>query len=129
MELINKLKENLGDKYIFEQTVPEDLIEETMNTVICTGEIITVAALTAGCVKIEAAIYERDGAAQMNYDIYVKDSSNWIFYDSLNDNATTNEAEMLAALDKAVRENGLSYTECCFEQIDGAAPADVKLAM
>lgn len=25
----------------------------------------------------------------------------------------------MAALDRVVQENGLSYTECCFERLDG----------
>ena len=56
------------------------------------------------------------------YDVFVKDdsgSSEWICYDSLEEDASLDERQMFSALDRVVKESGLSYTECCFEQLDG----------
>ena len=33
--------------------------------------------------------------------------------------ASLKEQDMLAVLDRIVAENGLSYTECCFERLEG----------
>ena len=35
------------------------------------------------------------------------------------DTEDVSELSMLKILDHAVKEHGLSYTECCFEQLDG----------
>ena len=37
------------------------------------------------------------------------------------------EQDMLATLDRIVSENGLSYTECCFERLEGIVPPDKKI--
>lgn len=47
------------------------------------------------------------------------DSADWIFYDNPNVPASTKETAMLAVLNQVVEQNGLSYTECCFEKPDG----------
>jgi len=85
--------------------------------------IDTVAAsLTVGCMKINAVLFQEDGSLRLGYDVYVKDSpgsSEWICFDCPSDPASLKEQDMLAVLDRIVRENGLSYTECCFELLDG----------
>ena len=40
-------------------------------------------------------------------------------YDSLSIPVSLREADMLSVLDRVVRENGLSYTECCFQKLEG----------
>lgn len=61
-------------------------------------------------------------AFQMGYDVFVKDDPNspeWICYDSLDNAVSFKEADMLAVLDRVVEQNGLSYTKCCFEKLEG----------
>ena len=47
------------------------------------------------------------------------DAAEWIFYHSPNVSASTKEAKMLAVLDQVIKQNGLSYTKCCFEKLEG----------
>ena len=82
----------------------------------------TAASLTAGCVKIDAVLFQVSGQLRLGYDAFVKDdpgSSEWICYDSLEEDASLDERQMFSALDRVVKESGLFYTECCFEQLDG----------
>lgn len=60
-----------------------------------------------------------DGTLRLGYGVYVKDSpgsSEWICFDCPSDPASLKKQGVLAVLDRIVRENGLSYTECCFER-------------
>ena len=88
------------------------------------------ASLTVGCMKINAVLFQEDGSLRLGYDVYVKDSpgsSEWICFDCPSDRASLKEQDMLAVLDRIVSENGLSYTECCFEQLEGIMPPDKKI--
>ena len=61
---------------------------------------------------------------KQQYDVFVKDdpdSPEWIFYDSLSDPVSLKEADMIRVLDRMVSEHGLSYTESCFDRLDGKA--------
>ena len=82
----------------------------------------TAASLTAGCVRIDAVLFQAGGQLRLGYDVFVKDdpgSPEWICYDSLEEDAIPDERWMFSTLDRVVKENGLSYTECCFERLDG----------
>lgn len=59
------------------------------------------------------------GGSHLPDGIYAPDATEWIRYDTPNDKVKIKESEMLAVLDRIVRANGLSYTECCFERLDG----------
>jgi len=81
-----------------------------------------VASLTVGCVKIEATLFKTKEKLSLCYDVFVKDtpdSDEWICYENPSDTVKLKEAEMLSVLDRIVSENGLSYTECCFEKLNG----------
>ena len=74
------------------------------------------AALTAGCLRLNAVLYR--------YDVFVKDdpdSPEWIYYDGLSDPVSLKEADMIRILDRLITEHGLSYTESCFDRLDGKA--------
>ena len=88
------------------------------------------ASLTVGCMKINAVMFLSDGALRLGYDVYVKDSpgsSEWICFDCPSDRASLKESDMLSVLDRIVIKNGLSYTECCFERLEGIMPPDKKI--
>ena len=122
MKRIKKIKKELGEKYLFRCFLSDKEIQQLKKISRAEFELHTVSSLTAGCVKIECCLYKADDSLQLGYDVFVKDdpdSDDWIFYDSPNASVSTREADMLAVLDQVVEQNGLSYTECCFEKLDG----------
>jgi len=126
MSMINTIKQTLGERYCFEQFLSEQKILRRMQSG-RTDFVDTVAAsLVAGCVKIDLVLFMTAGAITAGYDVFVKDtpdSTEWLCYDNLPDPVCTDdqrsEAEMFAALERAVEKYGLSYTTCNFEVISG----------
>lgn len=122
MKRIKKIKKELGEKYLFRCFLSDKEIQQLQGIRRTEFELHTASSLTAGCVKIECCLYKAGDSLQLGYDVFVKDdpdSDDWIFYDSPNVSVGTKEADMLAVLDQIVEQNGLSYTECCFERLDG----------
>lgn len=129
MNRAKELRKCLGDKYSFKRWVsgqelfrlqrrpPEDFTDAVL------------AELIVGCVKMEAVAYLDGGKVEVGYDIFVKDSPDareWICYDISNRAVRLKESEMLAELDRVVSASGLSYTECCFDKLDGVVITDEK---
>lgn len=109
-------------EYSYEKCVGDDEIRRLLFTFKQDFSEQTAAVLIAGCVKLNAVLYQKDGRIHLGCDLYVKDSpdsAEWIFYESLCDTEDVSELSMLKILDHAVKEHGLSYMECCFEQLDG----------
>lgn len=122
MNRAKELRKRLGDKYSFKRMVsgqelfrlqkrpPEDFTDKLL------------AVLVVGCVKMEAVAYRDGMKVEVGYDIFVKDAPDareWICYDIVNKAVKLKESDMLFELDKIVENNGLSYTECCFEKVEG----------
>ena len=122
MNRAKELRKRLGDKYSFKRWVsgqelfrlqkrtPEDFTDKLL------------AVLVVGCVKMEAVAYRDGTKVEVGYDIFVKDSPDareWICYDIVNKAVKLKESDMLFELEKIVENNGLSYTECCFEKVEG----------
>ena len=122
MNRAKELCKRLGDKYSFKRMVsgqelfrlqkrpPEDFTDKLL------------AVLVVGCVKMEAVAYRDGTKVEVGYDIFVKDAPDareWICYDIVNKAVKLKESDMLFELDKIVENNGLSYTECCFEKVEG----------
>ena len=108
--------------YSYEKCVGDDEIRRLLFTFRQDFSEQTAAVLIAGCVKLGAILYTKDGRIHLGCDLYVKDSPNsaeWIFYEALRETEDVSELSMLKILDHAVKEHSLSYTECCFEQLDG----------
>lgn len=122
MSRAKELRKRLGERYSFKRMVsgqelfrlqkrpPEDFTDKLL------------AVLVVGCVKMEAIAFMDGNKVEVGYDIFVKDSPDareWICYDVVNKAVKLKESDMLFELDKIVESNGLSYTECCFEKVDG----------
>ena len=108
--------------YSYEKCVGDDEIRRLLFTFRQDFPEQTAAVLIAGYVKLNAVLYQKDGRIHLGCDLYVKDSPNsaeWIFYEALRETEDVSELSMLKILDHAVKEHGLSYTECCFERLDG----------
>lgn len=109
-------------EYSYEKCVGDDEIQRLLFTFRQDFPEQTATVLIAGCVKLNAVLYQKDGRIHLGYDLYVKDSpgsAEWIFYEALCDTEDVSELSMLKILDHTVKEYGLSYTECCFERLDG----------
>lgn len=131
MKRMKELKKELGSEYVFKRLLSEREVRRLIKLNPPQFEMQTVLSLTAGCVKIEMCIYPHNEKLMLGYDVFVKEnpeSPEWICYDSPNDPANFSEENMASVLDRVVRENGLSYTECCFEKLNGKVVGKKKEA-
>ncbi len=122
MKLTKDLKNQLGDRYSFTRPVSDRDIFLLQRNIPQNFSEVVVASLTVGCVKIEATLFKTKEKLSLCYDVFVKDtpdSDEWICYETPIDTVKLREADMLSVLDRIVSENGLSYTECCFEKLNG----------
>lgn len=122
MSLVKEIKNKLGELYSYEQYITEKEVRRLKKINPPHFDLMTVCSLTAGYVKIEVSVFKWDGQIQLGYDIFVKDAPNtseWVCYDSPSDTVVLKESALLSVLDKVVKEKELSYTECCFEIING----------
>lgn len=88
-----------------------------------------MARLTAGCVKLEAAVFFFNDVSILGYDVFVKaqpEDTDWIAYDTLTQPAALDvpslEQEMRRVLENYVRENDLSFDENQFEEVKKKEP-------
>ena len=129
MSRAKELRKCLGERYSFKRWVSGQELFRLQKRPPDDFTDAVLAELIVGCVKMEAVAYLDGGRVEVGYDIFVKDSPDareWICYDISNRAVRLKESEMLAELDRVVSVNGLSYTECCFERLDGVAVTDEK---
>ena len=130
MNRIRELKKQLGSAYSFQKFMSDRRVARLCKQHLPRRIDTLAASLTVGCMKINAVLFQEDGSLRLGYDVYVKDSpdsTEWICFDCPSEPASLKESDMLAVLDRIVRENGLSYTECCFEMLEGCEPPDKKI--
>ena len=130
MNRVKKLKRALGSEYVYQRFMSDREVSRLRRQAPQHLEDTIAASLTVGCMKINAVLFQDDGTLRLGYDVYVKDSpgsAEWICFDSPSTPASMKEQDMLAVLDRIVSENGLSYTECCFERLEGIMPPDKKI--
>ena len=130
MNRSKELKRTLGSEYAYQKFMSDREVFRLCRQAPQHLEDTIVASLTVGCMKINAVLFQTDSSLRLGYDVYVKDSpgsSEWICFDCPSDRASLKESDMLAVLDRIVSENGLSYTECCFERLEGILPPDKKI--
>ncbi|WP_367575637.1 hypothetical protein, partial [Acutalibacter caecimuris] len=122
MNRVKEVKKALGAEYMYQRFLSDREVTRLRRQIPLQCEDTIAASLTVGCMKINAVLFQEDGSLRLGYDVYVKDSpgsSEWICFDCPSDRASLKEQDMLAVLDRIVTENGLSYTECCFERLEG----------
>ncbi len=122
MNQVKELKKVLGADYAYQKFISDREVSRLRRQGPQHLEDTIAASLTVGCMKINAVLFQSEGSLRLGYDVYVKDSpgsSEWICFDCPSDRASLKEQDMLAVLDRIVSENGLSYTECCFERLEG----------
>lgn len=124
MTRIKELKRKLGTEYSYKKIMDEKQIVRLKKRPPHGFTEQLAASLMAGCVRIDAVLFRSTTGLAMAYDVFVKDapdSNEWLCYDSLSMPVSLRETDMLSVLDRVVRENGLSYTECCFRKLEGKA--------
>lgn len=122
MSRARELRKKLGGAYFYKQYVSNRKVRALQKQIPQYFVETVVASLTVGCVKIEAVLYRRNERLILGYDVFVKDDSEspeWIIYDSPEEEVVLKEKDMLETLERIVAEKNLSYTECCFESLDG----------
>lgn len=122
MNQVKELRKSLGADYVYQKFMPDREVSRLHRQAPQHLDDTVAASLTVGCMKINAVLFQSEGSLRLGYDVYVKDSpgsSEWICFDCPSDPASLKEQDMLAVLDRIVSENGLSYTECCFERLEG----------
>ena len=130
MNRTKELKRTLGNEYVYRRLMSDREVSRLRRQAPQHLEDTVAASLTVGCMKINAVLFQSDTSLRLGYDVYVKDSpgsAEWVCFDSPSDHASLKEQDMLAVLDRIVAENGLSYTECCFERLEGIMPPDKKV--
>ncbi len=130
MNRVKEVKKALGAEYMYQRFLSDREVTRLRRQIPLQCEDTIAASLTVGCMKINAVLFQEDGSLRLGYDVYVKDSpgsSEWICFDCPSDRASLKEQDMLAVLDRIVTENGLSYTECCFERLEGILLPDKKI--
>ena len=130
MNRTKELKRTLGNEYVYRRLMSDREVSRLRRQAPQHMEDTIAASLTVGCMKINAVLFQEDSSLRLGYDVYVKDSpgsSEWICFDCPSDRASLKESDMLSVLDRIVSENGLSYTECCFERLEGILLPDKKI--
>ncbi len=124
-----ELQQQLGNRYSYERFLSEREIKKLRREIPGDFSETVAAMLTVGCLRLNAVLYRSNNELLLGYDVFVKDdldSSEWIYYDGLSDSVSLKEIDMLHILDRIVAEHGLSYTESCFDRLDGKMPKKEK---
>ena len=117
-----ELQRQLGGRYSYERLLSDREIQRIGKRIPADFSETAAAVLTAGCLRLNAVLYRSCKKLLLGYDVFVKDdpaSPEWIFYDSLSDPVSLKETDMIHILDRMVSEHDLSYTESCFDRLDG----------
>lgn len=127
-----ELQQQLGSRYLYERFLSEREIKKLCREISDDFSETVATMLTAGCLRLTAVLYRSGNKLLPGYDVFVKDdvdSPEWIYYDGLSDSVSLKETDMLRILDRVATENGLSYTECCFDRLDGKTVKKEKPAL
>lgn len=119
-----ELQRQLGGRYSYERLLSDREIQKLRRDIPADFSEMTAAVLIAGCLRLAAVLYRASAELLLGYDVFVKDdpgSPEWIYYDGLSDPVSLKEADMIRILDRLIAEHGLSYTESCFDRLDGKA--------
>ena len=119
-----ELQRQLGGRYSYERLLSDREIQKLRRDIPADFSETTAAVLIAGCLRLAAVLYRASAEMLLGYDLFVKDdpgSPEWIYYDGLSDPVSLKEADMIRILDRLIAEHGLSYTESCFDRLDGKA--------
>lgn len=124
-----ELQRQLGIRYSYERFLNSREVQKLHREIPADFSETVAAMLTAGCLRLNAVLYRSNNKLLPGYDVFVKDdvdSPEWIYYDGLSESVSLKETDMLRILDRIAAEYGLSYTESCFDRLDGKMPKKEK---
>ena len=124
-----ELQRQLGIRYSYERFLNSREVQKLHREIPADFSETVAAMLTAGCLRLNAVLYRSNNKLLLGYNVFVKDdvdSPEWIYYDGLSESVSLKETDMLRILDRIAAEYGLSYTESCFDRLDGKIPKQVK---
>lgn len=116
-----ELQRSLGNRYSYERLLSDREIQRLKTHIPSDFSETAAAVLYRSCKEL-----------LLGYDVFVKDdpaSPEWIFYNSLSEPVSLKETDMLRVLDRTAAEHGLSYTESCFDRLDGKSMKKEKPAL
>lgn len=119
-----ELQRHLGSRYSYKRLLNDREIQRMRWRIPADFSETAAAVLIAGCLRLNAVLYRSCKELLLGYDVFVKDdpdSPEWIYYDGLSDSVSLKETDMIRILDRLIAEQGLSYTESCFNRLDGKA--------
>lgn len=124
-----ELQRQLGGRYLYECFLSERKIKKLRRDIPSDFSETVAAMLTVGYLRLNAVLYRSNNELLLGYDVFVKDDVDlpeWIYYDGLSEPVSLKETDMLRILDRVATENRLSYTESCFDRLDGKIPKKEK---
>lgn len=121
------------DIFCFEELFPLQQVQTILSHNNPAYTETVVARLTAGCVKLEAAVFFFNDVSILGYDVFVKaqpEDTDWIAYDALTQPVVLDvpslEQEMLHVLEDYVHANNLSFEENHFDVVKKKEPMKVE---
>lgn len=126
---IKEIKKQLGGNYCYIRKLKDKEVQRLKRSIPSDFLETVAASLIAGCLRLDAVLYQSGSTLRLGYDVFVKDdpaSPEWICYETLSKPVSLKEADMLSVLDRLVDQRGLSYTESCFTRLNGKVIEDKK---
>lgn len=127
--LRHRLKGQLGQKYSYQRHLQDKQLREFIRQPPSHFREAVVATLQVGCLRMDVVLFAAKGHLRMGCDFFVKDApdvSDWICYGSADTSCPPRENDMLLALEAVRQRNGLSYTQCCFQRLEGSTIREDK---
>lgn len=122
-----EIKSLLGKSYLYRRYISEMEKSKIRNIVKKQNSEYVMSVLIAKNLKVEAVMICGSDPEKYFYDVFVKDDSDakeWVFYESIESDGQCDEYKLFSILDAIVKADGLSYTECNFEVLNGKTKAN-----
>ena len=106
-----RLRMQLGQRYFYRRYLKDKELQQV------------------GCLRLDVVLFSAKGQLQMGRDFFVKDAPEapeWICYESSEKYCAPTERGMLLALETLRQQNNLSYTQCCFQRLEGIMPTEER---
>lgn len=111
------LRQQLGKQYAYRQYYSD----RQLSSLTQSQSGVIAASLTAGCLRLDAVAYPKNGRLTLGYELLVRqpETIDWICFDSPEVPVQLKESAMAATLEQLRKKHGLSYTDCRFPELAG----------
>lgn len=124
-----RLRMQLGQRYFYRRYLKDKELQQLLQKSPPYFRETVVATLQVGCLRLDVVLFSAKGQLQMGRDFFVKDAPEapeWICYESSEKYCAPTERGMLLALETLRQQNNLSYTQCCFQRLEGITPTEER---